>query len=169
MAEAISIDAILSGQVLVGPRFEKRVNRGGDGCWEWAGEVNTSGYGRYWHNGSYHPAHRIAYQYLHGQLPRGIYVCHTCDNRKCVRPDHLFAGTHADNMADMVAKGRASHLGGASLPGELNPMAVLTERDVRLIAALVLRDVPQQTVASVFGVSITTVSDIVRGRRWSSS
>lgn len=150
--------------VLVGPRFDPRVRRG-EGCWEWTGEISTDGYGKYWQDGRSHGAHRIAYQFIHGPLASSIYVCHTCDNRKCVRPDHLFAGTAADNNRDMWAKGRGV-TNGKPLPGESNPQAILTEHEVQAIRRLVTENVPQRVVASAFGVSPSAVSDIIRGDRW---
>ena len=164
MSTTVSTASVLPGQLLVSHRFESKVQRG-DGCWEWTGELSKHGYGKFWQEKRYHPAHRIAYQFVHGPLPKGIYVCHTCDNRKCVRPDHLFAGTHADNMRDMAQKGRAVS-NAVPQPGESNPAAVLTERDVELIISLVAHDVPQKVAAEVFRVSVSEVSDIVRGNRW---
>lgn len=164
MAETISIDSILSGEVLVGPRFELQVSRG-SGCWEWTGAVTAQGYARYWQDGRYHPGHRISYQFVYGPIPRGLYACHHCDNRKCVRPDHIFVGTATDNNRDMWAKGRGV-ANGPSMPGEQHPRAVLTERDVLLIRRLVVVGVPQIKVAEAFEVSFGTISDIARGKRW---
>jgi hypothetical protein len=79
----------------------------GDGCWEWTGYIRPDGYGQFGVDRSIHErAHRMAYQLTAGPIPKGIDVCHRCDNPACVRPDHLFLGTRSDNMRDMVAKGR---------------------------------------------------------------
>lgn len=78
----------------------------GDGCWEWQGTKGTFGYGvaRAWKRQT--TAHRRAWELWHGSIPEGVHVLHRCDNPPCVRPDHLFLGTPADNVMDMIAKGR---------------------------------------------------------------
>jgi hypothetical protein len=78
----------------------------GPSCWEWMGRIERTGYGRLRFNSEMYSAHRAAWVLENGAIPDGIMVMHRCDNRKCVRPDHLFLGTHADNMKDMTDKGR---------------------------------------------------------------
>lgn len=91
-------------------RFWGKVNvRGGDECWEWlAGTQNRERgeYGKFWVDGDTVPAHRFAYEISKGPIPEGLFVCHSCDNPKCVRPDHLWVGTNEDNMRDCIEKGR---------------------------------------------------------------
>jgi hypothetical protein len=86
-------------------RFILRVKKG-RGCWEWTGARNWKGYGVLRVDERNQLAHRIAYQLAYGETPFDLYVLHHCDNPGCVRPDHLFLGTLADNNADMRAKGR---------------------------------------------------------------
>jgi hypothetical protein len=86
-------------------RFWSKVDKT-ENCWEWTGALTPNGYGRLAHEG----AHRVAYRLTYGDFDQGLFVCHRCDNPKCVRPDHLFLGTQFDNMRDCSTKGRRPDL-----------------------------------------------------------
>jgi hypothetical protein len=118
-------------------------------------------------NGRHVGAHRHAWELTddNGSIPDGLHVLHRCDNRRCVRGDHLFLGSNVDNMADMRQKGRSKL---CNRPGEDNHNAKLTDAQVEDIrdrwASAEKRWGLQTALAREFGVSSTTVSLIVRGR-----
>lgn len=89
-------------------RFNKKyiINETTD-CWEWQNATNNIGYGMFrWTKGVMRTAHRVSYELFKGPIPKGMVVCHKCDNPKCVNPNHLWAGTMKDNYKDMLDKGR---------------------------------------------------------------
>jgi hypothetical protein len=86
-------------------RFFQKVNKT-DSCWLWTGAVNSRGYGSIGVAGKTTSAHRLSYLWFKGEIPEGMFVCHTCDIRACVNPEHLWVGTNSDNMKDMIAKDR---------------------------------------------------------------
>lgn len=85
-------------------RFWSKVSKS-EGCWEWTAALR-SGYGVFYADGRLHRAHRVSWEIANGPIAEGLLVCHRCDNRRCVRPDHLFLGTSTDNNRDMTEKGR---------------------------------------------------------------
>lgn len=91
----------------IAPRFWSKVQQG-EGCWLWTSNVLKNGYGQFWMGAGLVPeyAHRVAWQLTSGPIPDGLFVLHHCDTPTCVRPDHLFLGTHTDNMRDASRKGR---------------------------------------------------------------
>ncbi len=159
-------------------RFWSRVNKA-DGCWEWQGPKRR-GYGEIRIDGKRLQAHRFSWQLAYGPIPDGLMVCHHCDNRGCVRPNHLFLGTAADNMADRDAKGRHARKGPKNPargirngmhthpetrhPGMANANAKLTDADVlaiRSITGMTIRD-----IAKMYGVGRMTICYIRNGTSW---
>ena len=135
----------------------------GDGCWEWPGKIDPHGYGRLSIGTMPLLAHRVSWAVFHGSLPARIHVLHHCDNPPCVRPDHLFLGTHRDNMADAVRKGRLRHPGKS---GSTNPLAKLNDSIVAEARRRHRDGVPIKRMAAEYGVSSSTLGKAVRGRKW---
>src|SRR5271165_4726377 len=86
-------------------RFWDKVEKT-DGCWNWKAYIGPDGYGRFGFRGKIPGPHRVSWELSFGPIPDGLNVCHKCDNRRCVRPDHLFLGTDRDNILDCIRKGR---------------------------------------------------------------
>lgn len=121
-------------------------------CWEWMGAGKGNGYG----HTSRGPAHRRAYELLVGPVPDGMDVCHKCDNRSCVNPDHLFLGTRSENMADMKCKGR----------GAGGNRKHLKEKHVQEIRRRLAAGTPARVIADAMGVNYGTVTAIKEGRSY---
>lgn len=138
------------------------------GCWIWQHCIQANGYGRLRRAGRSEYAHRASFLKFKGQIPDGLDVCHTCDNRKCWNPDHLFLGTRTDNMHDAVRKGRTSkgQAHAATICGEHGPGAKLTLSEVRQIRALKIVGAATPQLAKRFGVCTSTIRNIVYGRTW---
>lgn len=139
-------------------RFIEKMEIDPAGCWTWNGSVNANGYGSCWDGERAETASRLSYRLFVSAIPDGLFVLHRCDNPLCVRPSHLFLGTHADNMADRNLKGRA-----AKLAGELNPRAKLSAAAVQEIRRSGLRT---SELAKRFDVSPTTVQRARSGKGW---
>ena len=131
-------------------------------CWEWPGQRHYLGYARIWYNGRHEYAHRVSWTVTNGSIPDALDVLHTCDNRACVNPSHLFLGTHADNMADMASKGR-----GRGPARENNVQVKLTPDQVREIRARRrTTGEPFHVIGADYGISGVSVWSIVTGKTW---
>lgn len=131
-----------------------------DTCWEWKGHL-SHGYGSFTFHNHRDKAHRVSWELANGPVPEGLFVCHHCDNRKCVRPDHLFLGDAFDNMGDAARKGRM-----IGMRGELSPHSRLTEEDVHGIRFLAAEGIPRKQIAKDYGIVLRHVSQVISGRRW---
>lgn len=129
------------------------------GCWRWVGGQRRRGYGCIYIDGRHYSAHRVSHQLFVGPVLDGQCVLHVCDNPACVRPDHLRAGTQADNIADMMKKGR-------SPIGEQRSISKLTAEDVLSIRQLHANGVPQSDLARRYGVGQSNVSLICSRKTW---
>jgi DNA-binding CsgD family transcriptional regulator len=134
-------------------------------CWIWIGAVNDSGYGKLAANGSQaYRAHRYSYELVNGPLAKGVCVLHKCDVRRCVRPDHLFEGTRADNNRDTSSKGR---IRGGQGKGSAHPKAVLDEEIVARIWSLRHFGLSPGKIARMLGLNRSTVKNVIYGDYWS--
>lgn len=145
-------------------RFETLLppNRKLGECWIFQGFVDdkATGYGSFALDGIHSMgAHTASYRLYKGDIPKGILVRHTCDNRPCVNPDHLVLGTQLDNMADCVERRRIAI-------GERQGLAVMTEQRVRDLREQHAAGATQTALAADFGISIATASQIVRRVTW---
>ena len=130
-------------------------------CWEWTGTCFFNGYARAFlssRKGKKYSQHanRMSYEVFIGNIPKNMMVCHKCDNPKCVNPEHLFLGSHKDNMADMVKKKR-------SVSGNRHPNSKLKEKDIIKIRK---SKESKLFLAEKYGVSICTIRDVLVRRTW---
>jgi hypothetical protein len=144
-------------------RFWEKTEQRECGCIEWTASLNGRGYGQFRpaRQRKNVTAHRYSWVLANGEIPKGLCVCHACDNRKCVNPEHLFLGTLADNSADMVSKGRGK---GANRAGILNPRRKLTEIEVEAIRH---STASLRSLADAFGIGKSQVHRIKKGMSWS--
>jgi hypothetical protein len=153
--------------------FLSKVDTSGE-CYEWLAARDKDGYGRtgiWLKNGEYKNmrANRLAWILTHGELSDDLFVCHTCDNPSCVRPEHLFLGTIRDNAQDSLKKGRTvggQNFKGADKKGELNVNAKLTWNYVKEIRKASAMGLTQRALTRIYVVGAHAVSDAVNNHTW---
>lgn len=131
-----------------------------DQCWEWQATRNNKGYGKFYiRTGVQSLAHRYVFTQLFGEVPKNIQVCHSCDNPRCTNPNHLFSGTHKDNMDDLWKKGRGRK-------GSKHGNSKLKEKDIPIIRQRLKNGEFHKSISESFGISRTTITYISNGLRW---
>ncbi len=144
-------------------RFWKKVSRT-QSCWEWTGSLTSTGYGCVRVEWKLYKSHRLSWEMHNGAIPDGLHVCHACDNRLCVNPEHLFLGSASDNTADMMRKGRGSFV---THHGEDNVASKLSNADVLEIRRLASDGkIRQGDIGAMFGISQAKVSQIKLRKNW---
>ncbi len=146
-------------------RLENYIPEPNTGCWLWLGALSKEGgYGQISVGGKMHKAHRRMFEFVtNKEIPLGMEVCHHCDNPCCVNPDHLFLGTHLENMKDRDRKKRRT-----APRGMENGSSILSEEQVQRIRRdLSSRTKTQMQIAAEHGCDQTTISLIKLGKRWS--
>lgn len=141
-------------------RFWSKVDKisSANGCWLWTRTSNQRGYGMFRLEGKDVPAHRMSYRMCKGEIPKGMFVCHKCDNPPCVNPEHLFIGTAKDNSDDMIRKGRRGY--------SPHSKHFLKETDIPLIKDYRNNGMIYKDIAEMFNVSDRTIGKVCRGERW---
>lgn len=143
-------------------RFWKFVNKT-ENCWLWTGGINSKGYGNFWMNGKTLLSHRYAFENINGIKPSSS-LLHSCDNPKCVNPEHLREGTHQDNMDDKVHRNRCYRP-----KGILNIQAKITPEIANTIREeYKTNKITQKSLSDKYNICQTTVSQIILNKTWMS-
>ena len=148
-------------------RFWKHVDkRGEDDCWPWKADKSRSGYGSIWNKETSRnvSAHRFSYEIHKGKLESGSFVMHSCDNKKCVNPKHLFIGDAKQNTMDAIDRGLRPACAIKPAYGENNPKSKLTLEQVIFIKAN--PDIKHTELAKKFGLSVNCIRGVRTGRTW---
>lgn len=139
-------------------RFEEKFRKS-DGCWDWIASKGTFGHGKIFFRGRNIIASRASWILYRGEIPKGMCVCHKCDNPGCVNPEHLFLGTHAENMLDKTRKGRAPS-------GKAVKSSKLTDDDVLEIRRLYKNGASCGEIQKKFNVHKGTIWRAATNQSW---
>lgn len=153
----------------VSERFWSKVILGGaDDCWVWKGTIirisKTNHRGVLAIENNQYYAHRLSWELTHGSIPRGLHVCHHCDNPLCVNPKHLFVGTQQDNMKDKAQKGRGKYV---RKTGEKSSFSKLTQTQADWAKIQLALGRSKRSIASSLGVHRSCIYKIASGETWS--
>jgi hypothetical protein len=129
-----------------------------DDCINFEGIKDRDGYGRARYQGKEWRAHRLSWTLANGEIPKGMLVCHKCDNPACTNTEHLFLGSVSDNCKDKVRKGRVK--------GEKNSMSKLTDFDIPTIFELLHLGFTQASIAKMYKINSSVISTIKLGKSW---
>lgn len=159
----------LNNLEVVKKRLLSKVKVDDNGCWIWQGELHND-YGRFYYQDKKWRAHRVSYEVFKESIPEGLFVCHSCDVRACINPEHLWVGTHQENMEDAFRKGRIFKRPEQppkprkQRKGKLNKEQVLEIK--RLYAT---GEWTQKKIAEKFGVCRSNITLIINGYNWKES
>lgn len=148
-------------------RFWKHVEqRGPDDCWLWTADLSRSGYGSLWNRETKRSvsAHRFSYTEAKGEIPKGAFIMHSCDNKRCVNPAHLFIGTAKENTQDAIKRGLRPSCAIPAATGESNPKSKLTLEQVKFIRAN--PQLGHKAIADMWGLSPNCIRGVRIGRTW---
>lgn len=146
-------------------RLWHKIKKVGD-CWEWQGARTEKGYGRLSINNRDKRAHRVAWELTYGPIPQGLLVCHHCDNPSCINPNHLFIGTHQDNINDAIKKGFPNGWSSGGQSGEKHPQAKLNIITVKKMRELHKKGMTERKLAKMFHIGRTQAHRVVARIHW---
>lgn len=143
-------------------RFQNKVDNSGgpSACHLWKGGKDGGGYGRFWYKGKMVKATRFIWEDVHGSIPHGLCVCHTCDNRECVNLKHLWLGTQSENMKDCSEKGRHARVG-------FKPRSLSVRQEKEVKTQYASGGISQRRLAEKFNVSQATIWATIHERYYS--
>jgi hypothetical protein len=142
--------------------WAKVIVKGPDDCWEWQAYIDARGYGRFKFEGKDDRAHRVSWVLERGQIPDGLCILHKCDNPKCVNPDHLYIGTHQDNMRDRTDRNRSAH---NRIFGERHGHSKATAEQVLEIRKIG-HSKSLKEMSALFGLSVSHISRLRSRKLW---